>query len=141
MGGDNVGEEQLAKASTTASFPKEAQPQKEEKDKRGVIHLASLPMGMSVEKVRHLMEQFGEIGRVYLAAEDKTQHLQRKKSGGNRKLRYTEGWVEFAKRRIARRVAESLNGTAIGGKKRHNFHRDDMWNLRYLPKFKWHQLK
>merc|ERR1719293_50139 len=61
--------------------------------------------------------------------------------GGNRKLRYSEGWIEFAERKIARRVAMTLNGTTIGGKKRHNFYRDDMWNLRYLPKFKWHQLK
>merc|ERR1712194_962675 len=34
-----------------------------------------------------------------------------------------------------------MGSTAVGGKKRHNFYRDDMWNMRYLPRFKWHQLK
>eukprot|EP00930_Biecheleria_cincta_P032594 TRINITY_DN22602_c0_g1_i2.p1 TRINITY_DN22602_c0_g1~~TRINITY_DN22602_c0_g1_i2.p1 ORF type:complete len:198 (-),score=32.62 TRINITY_DN22602_c0_g1_i2:31-624(-) len=108
---------------------------------RGVIHLASMPLTMQVQKIRHIFEQFGEIGRIYLAPEDKYRHENRKKAGGNRKLRYTEGWIEFADRRMAKRVAQTLNGTTIGGKKRHNFFRDDMWNMRYLPGFKWHMLK
>lgn len=130
-----------SEVAVTAPPNAEDETPKEAKDKRGVMHMASLPMHMSVEKLRHLMEQFGEVGRIYLAAEDKAEHTRRKKTGGNKKTRYTEGWVEFAKRRIARQVAESLNGTSVGGKKRHNFFRDDMWNMRYLPKFKWHQLK
>ena len=36
--------------------------------------------------------------------------------------------------------AIALNGTLIGGKKRHNLFHDDIWTLRYLPKFKWHNL-
>lgn len=36
--------------------------------------------------------------------------------------------------------AIALNGTQIGGKKRHNMFYDDIWNIRYLPKFKWHNL-
>jgi len=113
----------------------------DKKNMRGVVHLATLPLCMRVQKLRHILEQFGELGRVYLAPEDKFRHQNRKRAGGNRKLRYTEGWVEFADRRIAKRVAHTLNGTTIGGKKRHNFFRDDMWNMRYLPRFKWHMLK
>mmetsp|Transcript_107200 Transcript_107200/g.167437 ORF Transcript_107200/g.167437 Transcript_107200/m.167437 type:complete len:261 (+) Transcript_107200:38-820(+) len=128
-------------AAVAAQSSSMADSKGEEKDKRGIVHLGSLPMYMRIEKLRHLMEQFGEVGRVYLAPEDKVDYQRRKRSGGNRKQRFTEGWVEFAKRRIARRVAETLNCTPIGGKKRHNFHRDDMWNIKYLPKFKWHQLK
>jgi ESF2/ABP1 family protein len=45
------------------------------------------------------------------------------------------GWVEFADKKIARQVAESLNNTAIGGKKGDYYH-DDIWNLKYLKKFK-----
>mmetsp|Transcript_29548 Transcript_29548/g.78995 ORF Transcript_29548/g.78995 Transcript_29548/m.78995 type:complete len:338 (+) Transcript_29548:66-1079(+) len=112
-----------------------------EEDRRGVVHLASLPAHMRADKVRHLMEQFGEIGRVYLAPEDKADHQRRRRSGGNRKAKFSEGWVEFAERRLAKRVALTLNGTTIGGRKRHNYYRDDMWNIRYLPRFKWHQLK
>lgn len=113
----------------------------EQVDRKGVIHLASVPLVMGFQKLRHLMEQFGELGRVYLAPEEKIRHQTRKRAGGNRKLRFTEGWVEFLDRRIARRVAETLHGTTIGGKKRHNAYRDDMWNMRYLPGFKWHMLK
>lgn len=36
--------------------------------------------------------------------------------------------------------AIALNGQLIGGKKRHNLFHDDMWTIRYLPKFKWHNL-
>jgi len=110
-------------------------------DRRGIVHLANVPSGMQPEKLRHYMGQFGDVGRVFLQPEDKTFHNSRKKTGGNRKMRYTEGWIEFEERKIARRVAMTLNSTPIGGKKRHNFFRDDMWNIRYLPKFKWHQLK
>ena len=34
-----------------------------------MIHLASVPLVMGFQKLRHLMEQFGEVGRVYLAPE------------------------------------------------------------------------
>ena len=37
-------------------------------------------------------------------------------------------------------AAIALNGTLVGGKKRHNLFHDDIWTLRYLPKFKWHNL-
>eukprot|EP00439_Symbiodinium_sp_Y106_P086476 s82_g33.t1 len=104
------------KPSPELPAPTDAQPQG---DRKGVVHLASIPLCMGIQKLRHMMEQFGDIGRV-----------NRRRSGGSRKLRYTEGWVEFVDRRVARRVAESLNATTIGGKKRHNFFRDDMWNIR-----------
>jgi len=46
--------------------------------------------------------------------QDPTNALKRRKAGGNRKKSYTEGWVEFADKRIAKRVAISLNNTNIG---------------------------
>lgn len=64
---------------------------------------------------------------------------RRKKYGGNKKQNYTEGWVEFKDKSIAKQVANSLNTTVIGGKKNSHYH-DDMWNIKYLPKFKWHHL-
>lgn len=45
------------------------------------------------------------------------------------------GWVEFSDKKIAKQVAESLNNTAIGGKKG-DFYHDDIWNLKYLKNFK-----
>merc|ERR1712080_134934 len=61
---------------------------------------------------------------------------QRKKSGGNMRKQFTEGWVEYKDKQIAKAVAQTLNNNIMGGKKR-NFHHDDIWNIKYLPKFKW----
>jgi ESF2/ABP1 family protein len=65
--------------------------------------------------------------------------MKRKKLGGNRKEKFTEGWVEFAKKSVAKRVALSLNNQAVGGKKR-DFHASDIWNMKYMSKFKWSDL-
>lgn len=40
---------------------------------------------------------------------------------------------------MAKQVAKVLNATIIGGKKNSHYH-DDMWNIKYLPKFKWDHL-
>ena len=48
-------------------------------------------------------------------------------------------WVEFAKKGVAKRVAEMLNGQPMGGPKRSAYHYD-LWNLKYLHKFKWDNL-
>ena len=51
-----------------------------------------------------------------------------------------QGWVEFKRKKIAKRVAEALNGNIVGGK-RNNFHHDFIWNMKYLPGYKWHNLQ
>ena len=61
------------------------------------------------------------------------------KGGGNKKRNYTEGWVEFLDKRVAKAVAMALNNAHIGGKKKNCYH-DDLWNLKYLPKFRWTHL-
>lgn len=78
--------------------------------------------------------------RVYLEAEDAYVSKQRKKSGGNRNVKYIEGWVEFARKKDAKLAALALNGQQIGGKKRNNKYRDDTWNIKYLSGFKWFHL-
>ena len=45
---------------------------------------------------------------------------------------FTEGWVEFMSKRIAKQVASNLNLTQVGGKKRSKSH-DVIWNIKYLP--------
>lgn len=47
--------------------------------------------------------------------------------------------MEFADKHIARRVALSLNGTIVGGRKR-SFHYNDLWCIKYLPRFRWSHL-
>eukprot|EP01138_Halocafeteria_seosinensis_P007507 gb/GECG01007673.1/.p1 GENE.gb/GECG01007673.1/~~gb/GECG01007673.1/.p1 ORF type:complete len:204 (+),score=34.09 gb/GECG01007673.1/:1-612(+) len=87
--------------------------QQREKQK-GIIYLSRIPPYMKPQKVRHLLEVYGKIDRIYLAPEDPVTRKRRIKSGGNRKIKYTEGWVEFMDKRIAKRVAMSLNNTSIG---------------------------
>ena len=42
---------------------------------------------------------------------------------------FTEGWVEFEDKRVAKAVAATLNGQQIGGKKRSAYYYD-IWNVR-----------
>lgn len=49
---------------------------------------------------------------------------------------FTEGWVEFKDKRVAKNVAALLNNKLIGGKRRSRFH-DCIWSIKYLHRFKW----
>ncbi|GJJ72585.1 ESF2/ABP1 family protein [Entomortierella parvispora] len=109
------------------------------RDKAGIVYLSKIPPFMKPVKLRHLLGKFGELGRVYLAPEDPKVAARRKKYGGNKKQNFTEGWVEFVDKAVAKNVAKSLNTTIIGGNKSSYYH-DDMWNIKYLPKFKWNHL-
>ncbi|KAF5357694.1 hypothetical protein D9758_007484 [Tetrapyrgos nigripes] len=108
-------------------------------ERTGVVYISRIPPGMRPSKVRHLMSQCGEIGRVYLQQEDPKRAYLRRKYTATKKVHFTEGWVEFKDKKIARSVAEMLNAQPIGGKKGSRWH-DDVWTMKYLPKFKWNML-
>ncbi|EEB90898.1 hypothetical protein MPER_10834, partial [Moniliophthora perniciosa FA553] len=108
-------------------------------ERAGVIYISRIPPGMRPAKVRHLMSAYGEVGRVYLQQEDAKRAYLRKKYTATKKPHFTEGWVEFKDKKIARSVAEMLNAQPIGGKKGTRW-RDDVWTMKYLPKFKWNML-
>ncbi|XP_068744837.1 uncharacterized protein [Montipora capricornis] len=105
----------------------------------GIVYLSRLPPFMRPAKVRNIFSKHGEVGRIFLQPEDTAVRKQRKKYGGNGRKLFTEGWIEFKDKRIARAVALSFNNTIIGGKKRGYYH-DDIWNIKYLPKFLWNHL-
>lgn len=107
--------------------------------KTGVVYLSSIPPFMKPTKLRHLLAQYGEIGRIYLTPEDSRTAMRRKKYKGNKRQNFTEGWVEFHSKQLARKLADTLNAQPIGGKKRAYYH-DDIWALKYLPRFKWSNL-
>jgi hypothetical protein len=73
-----------------------------------------------------------------LCSDPKRAYLRRKYTA-TKKVHFTEGWVEFKDKKIARSVAEMLNAQPIGGKKGSRW-RDDVWTMKYLPKFKWNML-
>ncbi|CAH8268829.1 unnamed protein product [Arabidopsis lyrata] len=108
-------------------------------DNRGVCYLSRIPPHMDHVRLRHILAQFGELGRIYLAPEDSEAQVHRKRAGGFRGQRFSEGWVEFAKKSVAKRVADMLNGEQIGGKKKSSVYYD-IWNIKYLTKFKWDDL-
>eukprot|EP00298_Acanthocystis_sp_HF-20_P009804 c18515_g1_i2.p1 GENE.c18515_g1_i2~~c18515_g1_i2.p1 ORF type:complete len:200 (+),score=82.96 c18515_g1_i2:73-600(+) len=60
--------------------------------------------------------------------------------GGSGKLCYIEGWIEFKDKRIGQRVARMLNNQEMTDKK-HSFYFGNLWNLKYLKGFKWHNLQ
>ncbi|XP_057810190.1 pre-rRNA-processing protein esf2-like isoform X2 [Salvia miltiorrhiza] len=112
----------------------------EKAEKRGVCYLSRVPPHMNPLRLRQILSQYGEIGRVYLTPEDPANQMRRKKSGGFRGQEFSEGWVEFIDKKVAKRVASMLNGEQIGGKKRSSIYYD-LWNIKYLSKFKWDDLK
>lgn len=107
--------------------------------KPGVIYLSSLPPYMPPRLVRHLLAPHGTITNLFLTPEPPSLKARRKKLGGNTKRKYTDGWVEFSRRKDAKRCAEAINGATVGGKKG-GWYRDDVWNVRYLRGFGWGDL-
>ncbi|XP_066967522.1 uncharacterized protein [Macrobrachium rosenbergii] len=65
-----------------------------------------------------------------LRTDDKT------KSSSKKSQQYTEGWIEFKSKRKAKWVTMMLNSNKVGGKKKDACY-DELWNIKYLPRFKW----
>ncbi|XP_049620998.1 activator of basal transcription 1 [Suncus etruscus] len=112
----------------------------------GIVYLGHLPPRFRPLHVRNLLSAYGEVGRVFFQPED--GFVRRKKkaaaaAGGKKRSKYskdyTEGWVEFRDKRVAKRVAASLHNTPMGARKRSPF-RYDLWNLKYLHRFTWSHL-
>jgi len=113
---------------------------KRSKDKEtppGVVYLSSLPPYLKPSALRNLLSQraFAPITRLFLSPASKHKSSSKKNS---RQL-YTEGWIEFASKKTARRCAETLNAQVIGGKKG-GFYHDDVWNMKYLRGMRWEEL-
>lgn len=104
--------------------------------KSGVVYLSRIPPFMKPEKLRSLLEPYGKINRIFLTPEDPLEHTRRVRNGGNKKRSFTEGWVEFVKKKEAKKACDLLNAQTIGGKKS-SWYRDDVWSLKYLNGFKW----
>ncbi|KAK4052565.1 RNA-binding ATPase activator esf2 [Microbotryomycetes sp. JL221] len=111
----------------------------------GLVYLSRIPPGMGPPKVKHLLSAYGEVGRIYLNRADKDQSTSTSLKGKKRQRekhqehKFSEGWVEFLDKRVARSVAEMLNANTIGGKKGSRW-RDDVWTMKYLPRFRWDML-
>ena len=100
-------------------------------DNSGMVYLSRVPPFMKVEKVKHIFSRFGDVNRIYLEPFD---NVITKK----RKITFKEGWLEFKYAQDAKDCALALNNNTVGGS---GFHCDDIWNVKFLNKFKWHHLQ
>ena len=107
--------------------------------KRGVLYVARIPPKMTPTKLKTLLSDFGQVTRVFCQEEDAAKRKRRRKLTGNASKRYTEGWVEFAQKSVAKRLAVALHQQPISTHKR-NPHYGDLWSVKYLPKFQWSHL-
>lgn len=124
-------------ATTKATKPKP-------KHTPGVILLSSLPPYLKPNSLRTMLAArgFTPITRLFLAPADKPPPGSSNTSTtkrSNRRQTYTSGWIEFPRKSMARRCAETLNASTIGGKKG-GWYRDDVWNMKYLKGLRWEDL-
>uniref|UniRef100_A0A3Q4B515 Activator of basal transcription 1 n=1 Tax=Mola mola TaxID=94237 RepID=A0A3Q4B515_MOLML len=104
----------------------------------GIIYLGHIPPRMRPKHMRNMLSAYGEIGRIFLQPEDR-QVRRKKRKSGSRRCDFTEGWVEFRDKRVAKRVAASLHNTPMGTKKRQRYS-SDLWCIKYLHRFQWTHL-
>lgn len=122
------------------------------KPKKGIIFLSSIPKYMNVTKLREIMGNYGDVGKIFLQPaanrnihEDTLRsyvfffnfilyfffflaHVKKRPA-----VHFTEGWVEFERKKVAKQVANLLNGNRIDCRKRSKFF-DGVWNIKYLPR-------
>ncbi len=107
--------------------------------KPGVIYLSRIPPFMRPSTVRTYLSLHGTIGKLFLTPEPPTHYMSRRRHGGNKKHSYIDGWVEFTRKKDAKRCVDAINGRIVGGKKG-GWYRDDVWNAKYLKGFTWGDL-
>lgn len=98
----------------------------------GVIYLSKIPRKMNVKIIREYFSQFGEVDRIYLEPQEKKRKSKVLRT-------FAEGWVEFKNKRIAKAVAKRYNNKPVGGKRSNPWY-DELWNIKYLKKFRWTHL-
>lgn len=101
----------------------------------GIVYLGHIPPRMRPKHMRNLLSAYGEIGRIFLQPEDRCVKRKKKKAGC-KSSSFTEGWVEFRDKRVAKRVAASLHNTPMANRKRSRFS-SDLWSIKYLHRFQW----
>lgn len=107
------------------------------KVKRGIIYLSTIPKYMNIMMIREMFSAYGKVGRIYLQlADNETQSAKHKKKSKKVVKHFTEGWIEFESKKVAKFVADTLNNTQVSTRKKSKFY-DVMWNIKYLPRFKW----
>lgn len=144
-----------------ANFKSGADTKPKKKRKKGIIYISNIPKHMNVTRIREFLGEYGNIGRVYLQPEKLPGGKLRKRNmyyiyvlyilyfppfaGDDKKKKkkrkpfarhFTEGWVEFESKRVAKQIVPLLNNKQISTRKKSQFF-DYLWSMKYLPRFKW----
>lgn len=135
---DNIEESEDSSDKVSKSKKLKLGGKSEKKVVPGIIYLGHIPPRLKPKHLRNLLSVYGEIGRIFLQPED-GMIRKRKKKSGLRRCDFTEGWVEFRDKRVAKRVAASLHNTPMGTRKRQRF-ASDLWCIKYLHRFQWTHL-
>lgn len=119
----------------------------------GVIYLSRIPPGVEPNTLRSLLSGVGRTSRIWLrpiaavmspGGELKKGHMdsgrQEKASQDGAGDKYADGWIEFPRRRDAKRAVALLNGNPMAGAKKKGRFANDLWAMRFLPKFTWDDL-
>ena len=107
---------------------------KEKIRRSGVLYMSRVPIGMKISELRKLLDDYG-MERCYLVPlKKKMENIDGKKVQA-----YKEGWIEFSDKIYAKLAEYQLNGRPIGGSRKCPY-KDELWNLKYLHKFKWNDL-
>ena len=96
--------------------------------------MSRVPIGMKIIDIRRLLEDYGIQRCYFIPLKKKLKNVD-----GKRVQAYKEGWIEFEDKLYAKLAEYELNGKPIGGNKK-CIYRDELWNLKYLHKFKWNDL-
>ncbi|KAK8686503.1 hypothetical protein V6N13_125527 [Hibiscus sabdariffa] len=89
-----------------------------EADNRGVCYLSRVPPHMDHVKLRQLLSHYGEILRIYPTPFCHQPQVKGKRHRPSKiqEQEFSEGWVEFARKGIAKKVANMLNGEQVAYK-------------------------
>ncbi|CAG9118047.1 unnamed protein product [Plutella xylostella] len=128
--GSDADSDNLNSVDSDSNGPKNSITKKKTR-KRGIVYLSTIPPYMNVAKVREIFSQYGDVGRIFLQPSGKPGEKRKRVAN-----QFTEGWVEFQKKKVAKQVAANLNNTKIGTRKRSRYF-DMIWNIKYIPRFKW----
>lgn len=115
VAGDSaVGEKRKRPMGATELAPEKLAAFQKAEKRKGIVYIGRVPPFMKPIKLRQLLAPYGDIGRVYLAPEDPAARKRRIAAGGNKKPMFTEGWVEFMKKKDAKFVVATLNNEPMG---------------------------
>ncbi|VDL75269.1 unnamed protein product [Nippostrongylus brasiliensis] len=97
--------------------------------KSGVLYFSRIPPKFTPARLQEYFEKHapGMIGRVYCTRNKNSKTIEN---------RYSEGWLEVKRKKVAKALAARFDNSPVGGKKR-DYTASVLWNIKYLSSFKW----